>query len=378
MRVLFFNEGNFGSHIMGQGQLDAALHTGAQERPEIELRFAGLPPIGRFANAAIYHRLGPLSDRRLDFPTLRWHLVQSARARRALRATLAEWPADVVQLHTQSISLLMGGLLRRRHVALSVDTTIDDWWSMPAWASSNREAEPSIAPSVALERYAFTRARLVLAWTAWAARAVAATAPKANVVEHHPGIDLTRYRPASRRERTRMRVLFVGGRFIEKGGEDLLAALGEQLGSNVELDLVTPAEVPERDGVRVHRLSASDPQLLDLQQQADLFCLPTHGDAAPWAVLESMACGTPVISTHIGGIPDLLDRGRAGVLVPHGDLRELGDALRALLQNPQRRAQLAAAARERCEREYDARRQFGRLVQRLSAIVPQGARGPCR
>jgi glycosyltransferase involved in cell wall biosynthesis len=378
MRVLFFNEGNFGSHIMGQGQLDAALRTGAQEQPEIELRFAGLGPIGRLANAAIYHRLGPLSDWRLDFPTLRWHLVQSARARRALGATLAEWPADVVQLHTQSIALLMGSLLRRRHVALSVDTTIGDWWSMPAWASANRNAELSIAPSLALERHAFARARLVLAWTAWAARAVAATAPAANVVEHHPGIDLTRYRPASRGERTRMRVLFVGGRFVEKGGEDLLAALGEQLGRNVELDLVTPAEVPERDGVRVHRLSASDPQLLDLQQQADLFCLPTHGDAAPWAVLESMACGTPVLSTRIGGIPDLLDHGRAGVLVPHGDPRALGEALRTLLQDPQRRTQLAAAARERCERDYDARRQFGRLLQRLAAIVPQGESWRCR
>ncbi len=378
MRVLFFNEGNFGAHIMGQGQLDAALRVGAQERPDIELRFAGLGQIGRLANAAIYHRLGPLSNWRLDFPTLRWHLVQSARARRALRSTLAEWPADVVQLHTQSIALLMGNLLRRRHVALSVDTTIGDWWSMPAWASSNREAEPSIAPSVALERRAFARAKLVLAWTAWAARAVAATAPKANVVEHHPGIDLARYRPAGRRERARMRVLFVGGRFLQKGGEDLLAALGEQLGRSVELDLVTPAQVPERDGVRVHRLSASDPRLLDLQQQADLFCLPTHGDAAPWAVLEAMACGTPVVSTRIGGIPDLLDHGRAGVLVPHGAPHELGEALRGLLQNPQRRAQLAAAARERCEREYDARRQFGLLVQRLSAIVPQGAHGPCR
>jgi glycosyltransferase involved in cell wall biosynthesis len=220
-----------------------------------------------------------------------------------------------------------------------------------------------------LERRALRKAALVLAWTAWARAAVERDAPGAHVVEHHPGIDLGHYKPATRRERPLPRVLFVGGRFVEKGGEDLLKALAGQLGRTVELDLVTPSAVPEQPGVRIHRLGPSDPRLLDLQQQADVFCLPSYGDAAPWAVLEAMACGTPVLSTRVGGIPDMLDDGQAGVLTPYGDPRALAEALGALLEDPARQASMAAAGIARCRELYDARRQFGRLLDHLDDVV---------
>ena len=168
-------------------------------------------------------------------------------------------------------------------------------------------------------------------------------------------------------------MLFVGGRFREKGGEDLLDALGEDLGRTAELDLVTPARVAERPGLRVHRLSPGDPRVLELQQQADLLCLPTHGDTNPWALLEAMACGTPVVSSPVGAIGEMLDDGRAGVLVPHGDPRSLREALRALLGDPVRRVELAAAARSLCEVRYDARRQFPILAERLRSLTAGAA-----
>jgi glycosyltransferase involved in cell wall biosynthesis len=372
MRVLFFNEGNLGTHILGQGQLEDALRVGLAGTPEIEARFAGLTPMGRLARAAAIRSTARLARAGLDFTTLRWHAVQALRARGALRRELHAWPADVVHVHSHSIALAMGATMRATPVALSVDVTVRDWWEMPAWRPSQSHAPIAIAPSQALERHALRRAALVLGWTAWACRAIRQSAPAARVVEHHPGIDLDRYRPATRRERKRPRVLFVGGRFAQKGGEDLLQALGEELGGTVDLDLVTPAAVPPRPGVRIHRLSPSDPKLLDLQQQADIFCLPTHGDAAPWAVLEAMACATPVLSTRIGGIPDMLEEGHAGVLVQSGDRRALREALRALLADPQRRALLGARARARCEQHYDARRQFLSLAKYLKEAHAHG------
>jgi alpha-maltose-1-phosphate synthase len=373
MRVLFFNEGNLGTHILGQGQLQDALQVGLPEAPEIEARFAGLTPMGRFARAAAVRTTAPLARAGLDFRTLRWHTVQALRAEQALRHELKQnWQPDVAHVHSHSIALAMTRTMRKLPLALSVDVTVGDWWAMPAWRPPQSYAPLTIAPSQALERRALRRAALVLAWTAWARDAVKRSAPDAHVVEHHPGIDLNRYRPAPRRERSRPRVLFVGGRFAEKGGEDLLRALGEELGSKVDLDLVTPAEIAPRAGVRVHRLKPSDPQLLDLQQQADLFCLPTYGDAAPWAVLEAMACATPVLSTRIGGIPDMLDEGRAGVLVPHGNPRALREALHVLLADPERLMLLGASARARCEHHYDARRQFPRLVAHLREARDRG------
>lgn len=368
MRVLFFNEGNLGSHIMGQGQLEQALRTGlADAGGDVQAQFAGLTPMGRLANAAASRPLEPLARHGLDLRVLRWHLVQSARARRALAAQVRASQPDVVHVHSHSVTMALGRTLRSLPLALSVDVTVRDWSTMPAWREPH--AERMLAASCVLERRTLERAGLTLAWTAWTKRAVERAAPRARVVEHHPGLDLQRYRPAPRAPRERARVLFVGGRFAEKGGEDLLDALGGELGERVELDIVTPASVRERKGVRVHRLGPSDPRLLELQQQADVFCLPTHGDAVPWAVLEAMACGTPVLATDVGGIPDLLDGGRAGAIVPCGDGRALREALGALLGEPHARAALAARARERCEQLYDARVQVPRLIELLRELA---------
>ena len=198
--------------------------------------------------------------------------------------------------------------MRRLPVVVSLDATVRDWASMPAWASRARARE--IAPSVALERRALRGAALVMAWTRWAQRAVEAEEPRANVIAHHPGLDLRRgcRRPA-RTPRERPRVLFVGGRFREKGGVDLLDAVQGLLGSKLDLDIVTPAQVPPIEGVTLHRLDPSSPELLRLYQQADLLVLPTYGDTNPWVLLEAMACGTPAVSTAVGAIPELLDEG---------------------------------------------------------------------
>jgi glycosyltransferase involved in cell wall biosynthesis len=368
VNILFYNEGNLGTHIMGQGQLEAALRAGLAATPDVQARFAALQPMGRWTRALAERPVPLLARANLDLRMLRWHAVQSLRTRAALRRELKLWPADAVHVHSQAVAMAMRSRMRELTIALSVDTTVGDWWEMPAWRPRERYAPALTVPSRALERRALRRASIVFAWTGWARRAVERAAPGARVVEHHPGIDLQRYRPAPRRERELPRVLFVGGRFAAKGGEDLLGALGGQLGQSVELDVVTPAPVVERPGVRVHRLEASDPRLLDLQQQADLFCLPTYGDAAPWAVLEAMACGTPVLSTRLGGIPDMLEGGRAGALVAHGDQAALGDALRSLLGDAELRAQLAARARARCERHYDARLQFAAMLGHISRL----------
>jgi glycosyltransferase involved in cell wall biosynthesis len=374
VHVLFFNEGNLGTHILGQLQLEASLRIGLARAHGVEARFARLAPMGRGSRALAERPLPLLAARNLDPRTARWHVVQSLRARAALSRALRAWPADVVLLHTQSIALAARRIMRSLPVALSVDTSIADWSAMPAWAAT-RGAPHATAPSRLLERRALRSAALVLAWTDWARRGIEREEPCARVVEHHPGIDLERFSPASRQARARPRVLFVGGRFAEKGGEDLLAALGDELGRGVELDLVTPAEIAPREGVRTHRLGPASPELVELYRQADVLCLPTYGDTNPWVLLEAMACGCAVVSTRVGAIPELLDDGRAGVLVDHGDRRGLRDALTALLDDPSRRTELGARARARCEARYDARRQFPALAEHLRQLVDDRAGG---
>ena len=371
MRLLFFNEGNLGSHVLGQAQVEATLRAMTDGVDGLDTRFVTLDPQGRWSHAAATWSHPLLARAGLDARTVRWHAVQALRARTTLAREVAGYRPDALHLHSHSIALGMGALMRATPSAVSVDVTIGDWTTMPAWRADRRSTAAQLAPVLAAERRAFRTAALVLAWTGWAARAVRAAEPRAHVVEHHPGLDLDQFRPAPKAPRARAKILFVGGRWEDKGGADLVAALGDDLGTTVELDAVTPADVPARPGLRVHRLGPGDPELMALRQQADLLALPSGADAAPWAVLEAMACGTPILGSDVGGIPDLVGAGddACGVLVPYGDRRALGAATRALLADPARLAALGTAARARAEARYDATRQTRALLDLLTAMT---------
>ena len=103
--------------------------------------------------------------------------------------------------------------------------------------------------------------------------ALRTAAPGAHIVVQHPGLDLQHFRPAKHSSREVPRILFVGARFARKGGVDLIDAIRPLLaGGQAELDIVSPDDVPTGPGIRVHRLTGTDPRLLGLFQQADCFC----------------------------------------------------------------------------------------------------------
>jgi glycosyltransferase involved in cell wall biosynthesis len=310
-----------------------------------------------------------LGDLDLDLQRLRWHSVQSARARRALRAELAAAPVDVVHVHSHTIALGLTGELARIPWFVSIDATIESWERMAAWRQMRPYSRALLQPSLARERRLLASATTVLAWTDWARRQVEAICPQARLVVHAPGIDLSRFQPAPRRPRKAPRVLFVGGRFEQKGGFDLLAALEPSLGHGVELDLVTTASVAERPGVRVHRLGHGDPRLVDLFQQADVFCLPTHADTFGIVLAEAMGTATPVVSTRVGAIPEVLDGGRAGILVQPRDRAGLRAALERLLGDAEVRERLGERGRARCEQRFDTRKQTAALLDLMRAAV---------
>jgi hypothetical protein len=158
MRVLFFNEGNLGTHVLGHGQLDAALRRGLADSSEVEARFAELTPMGRKANAAVNRSIEPLGNAHLDLQVLRWHVVQSLRARKALRSELDCWPTEVVHVYSHAIAFTMTGTMRRLPIVLAMDTTVRDWRAMPAWRPAHRYAPVTIAASRLLERRALRRA----------------------------------------------------------------------------------------------------------------------------------------------------------------------------------------------------------------------------
>jgi glycosyltransferase involved in cell wall biosynthesis len=76
---------------------------------------------------------------------------------------------------------------------------------------------------------------------------------------------------------------------------------------------------------------------------------------------EAFLYGRPVVAFAVGGIPDWLDHGTSGYLVPPGDTAQLGDFLRALLESPKLRRQMGQYARLRAVDAWDA----GAHVERL-------------
>jgi glycosyltransferase involved in cell wall biosynthesis len=99
----------------------------------------------------------------------------------------------------------------------------------------------------------------------------------------------------------------------------------------------------------------------ELMARASLLCMPCivgddgNRDALPTALLEAQAMGLPCISTPVTGIPEILDGGRAGVLVPENDPQATARAIEALLADRARRDALARAGRARAEELFDAR-----------------------
>jgi glycosyltransferase involved in cell wall biosynthesis len=365
LRVLFLNEGALGAGVIGHPRVERSLQHGLENHPEIDARFIRLPPMGRLARAAV-RGVPLLGDVDADAQRTRWHLAQAVRARTAVRRELHRG-VDAIHVNSHTIALLLGRVMERIPTYISVDATIRAWEHLGAWRPVRPWTDALLAPSYAAERREFARAAAVTPWTHWAADDVRAECPDANLHIIHPGIDLDLFRPGEKGRRVRSRLLFVGGRFHEKGGGLLLDSLADVLGQTVDLDVVTNADVPARPGVTVHRLDAGSPALVRLFQDADLLCLPTKADAAPFVVIEALACGTPVVGTAVGGIPEMVGHGDAGAVVPVGDGRALRQAIDGLLADPARRAEMGAAGRRRCETIYEARTQSQRLVEVMLA-----------
>jgi len=83
----------------------------------------------------------------------------------------------------------------------------------------------------------------------------------------------------------------------------------------------------------------------------DVFVLPSFAEGTPNGVIEAMAHGLPVIASNVGGIPDIVDAD-SGILVPPGDATALADAMATLANDPKRRIEMGAAARERHQKLF--------------------------
>jgi glycosyltransferase involved in cell wall biosynthesis len=102
---------------------------------------------------------------------------------------------------------------------------------------------------------------------------------------------------------------------------------------------------------------------------ASVYTQPSRREGLPLAVVEAMAIGLPVVATTVGGLPEVVEHGRTGLLVGPDDPEALARALAELLGDPDRARRMGAAGRERVERLYSTAAMVDRLVEVYGALV---------
>jgi len=93
-------------------------------------------------------------------------------------------------------------------------------------------------------------------------------------------------------------------------------------------------------------------ELVEFYRHSKIFVLPTYYEAFPKVVVEAMACGKPVVATRTGGIPELVEDGENGFLLPFGSTEAIADKLMVLLGDGALRAGMGRRGRERVEKQF--------------------------
>jgi glycosyltransferase involved in cell wall biosynthesis len=92
--------------------------------------------------------------------------------------------------------------------------------------------------------------------------------------------------------------------------------------------------------------------IAEILSHLDVLALPSSSESSPNVIAEAMAAGVPVVATRVGGIPELIDHGNTGMLVPNGDEAAFADSLEYCLRNPEARESLARNAGKFAEKHF--------------------------
>jgi len=135
-------------------------------------------------------------------------------------------------------------------------------------------------------------------------------------------------------------------------------------GTEAHLAIIGEGELREKLGAYAGDLGVSEyvslvketRNIAEFYGALDVFCLSSDSEGIPLTLLEAMAAGVPVVSTEVGGIPEVIEDGVNGCLVPPGAPESLAKRVDEILGDPARGAELAAKARETVRTRFTAER----------------------
>ncbi len=328
-----------------------------------------------------YHQPGGSIER---LPLVPAGVKGVARAALQVRGGLRAGRYDAALFNSQALCLFVRGYMRRVPSLIVTDVTPRQFDEMGPYYGHPRSRES------ALSRYkhrvnvdVYRSARLIAPWSNWTKDSLVRDygVPEEKVVVVPPGVNVVEWAPppAGTREASLRasgglpRVLFVGGDFERKGGSLLLDWFRTRGQGHCELDIVTrmpptlPASLP---GLRLHTgLEAGDPRLTRLYHECHLFALPTLADCFGVASIEAMATGLPVVTTAVGGVPDIVADGEQGYLIQPDDRAALASALERLVADAALRLAMGEHGRRTVLARFDSRQNALRLLDLMKEIA---------
>ena len=301
--------------------------------------------------------------------------------------------ADVVHTHTWYVGL--GGMLAQAIHGLPLVVTLHSLEPLRPWKAD--QLGTGYLVSSWAERLAVERADRVIAVSAQMRADILANfrVDPERVVVLHNGVDAQAFARTERREaldRHRVRepyALFVGRISEQKGIFQLLDAARE-LPEGVHLVLCASSpDTPELLGrlqaavngrPQIHWINAMLPveEVVQIYSHAAVFVCPSIYEPFGIINLEAMACGTPVVASRVGGIPEVVVDGETGWLVEPGDPVALARALRTALADPRRARRMGEAGRRRVEAHFSWDRIAALTMDVYQQAIDDHGRAPAR
>lgn len=315
--------------------------------------------------------------RGLTVSTIPWHRGKPIfPAARQLASLAEQWGADILHCHNVYANLV--GLRAARRLGIRTVASVYVWGDF-GWKRNLLQR----LDAWALRRFCHVTSQCEQTQQETLARGVQAS--RSSILESGLTVTPRLLAPADRSQRRRelgatddqVVLLNVARLYAEKAHDSLLESFAEIRKRAPHARLWIAGVGPREADLKrlcstlglsneVRWLGFVD-DLPPLFELADIQVHPSHNEGVPLALLHGMAAGMPIVATAVGGVPEVVNHDRTGLLIPAGDSCGFTDAVVGLIQSPDRARRLGDAARDFIDQRYN----LGHSVAQLEQIYDQ-------
>ncbi|KXB08311.1 hypothetical protein AKJ56_01580 [candidate division MSBL1 archaeon SCGC-AAA382N08] len=183
------------------------------------------------------------------------------------------------------------------------------------------------------------------------------------------GVDIEKFTPSKEKETEEPLFLYVG-RFKPEKGYKLFIESAEKLEQEKFLMV---GDDPEKLGKTPQNLEVRGKvphgEMVNIYNEATCLVLPSYTEGLPRVCLEALACGTPVIGSKVGGVPELVLDGETGFTIEPGNLKQLVNKIETVRKNPELISKMGQQGRKHIVENYDESKTMKKTVKELEMVA---------